>query len=471
MRALRNRLARLGQGERGLTLAEVIVAMMIFSLVALGVGYSLVMVLHMTNDARGKQTATNLAAAEIDTARAAATLSGLSSHTNTVVVDGRDYKVAVQTRWVGSIGGADGLCSSGTGALLYKRVNVSVTWEGMSAGAAPVVTDTVVAPSVRVNDADKGVIVVAVNDVAGVGNAGVKVTAVPSAVPNGAVALTTAPSPTDQQGCAVILNVKPGNYDVSISRPGALIPSVDSITQQAIPSLKVEVIAGASAFAPFQYDVASIFTLKYASNYVGAVTLPNSLDKTFATDNRIYVTTAAAPFYLHPYPSGYSVIAGKLAASGSSVSSCSSVDPAAWPAATVGGTDVVGVRMPPAASQPGQAPVSPLPVVSPVPMGVVQIASLARNTYVKATGQKTGPGGDPGCSTPSTYVFGPLATGTATLALPFGTWELRQGTSATAQTSNVDDKATTLKTAGVMGKVSGTVVVTMDPRVPAAVAP
>ena len=466
MRALRNRLARLGQGERGLTLAEVIVAMMIFSLVALGVGYSLVMVLHMTNDARGKQTATNLAAAEIDTARAAASLSGLSSHTNTVVVDGRDYRVAVQTRWVGSIGGADGLCSSGSGALLYKRVNVTVTWEGMSAGVAPVVTDTVVAPSVRVNDADKGVIVVAVNDVAGAGNAGLKITAVPSAVPNGAVALATAPANTDQQGCGVILNVKPGNYDVSISRPGALIPSVDAITQATVPKLTVKVDAGASATAAFQYDVASIFTLAYASNYVGAVTLPNSLDKTFANDTRIYVTTASAPFYLHPYPFGYSVIAGKLADSGSSATSCNSVDPGAWPAATVSNVDLVGARQAPAAAAPGSAPVAPLPVVTPVPMGVVQVASLTRNAYVKAVAQTTGPGGDPGCTAPSTYLFGPLPAGTATLALPFGTWELRKGTSA-SQTSNVSDKDATVKTRGSMRQVSGTSVITLDPRVPA----
>ena len=465
MKALRDRLTGPNSRDSGLTLVEVIVAMMIFSIVALGVGYSLVMVLKMTNDARGKQTATNLAAAEIDTSRAAATLAALTSHTKTVTVDDRDYRVAVSTLWTSTIGGSDGLCSSGTGALLFKRVHVSVTWEGMSPGTSPVVTDTIVAPPVRVNAADKGAIVVAVNNVTGAGNAGLTISAVPSVITgNTASALTVTPSPTDAQGCGVILQVTPGTYDVSISRPGGVPASLD-IMQQTNPVVRVAVAAGSSITAPFQYDVAGIFTLKYASNYtLGTAIVPPSMEKSFVSANSVYVSTAAAPFLLHPFPGGYTVLAGKLAESGSSAITCSSVDPGAWLETTVDGVALAGLRQPAVAALPGLPSV---PIVTNVPMGVVKITDIkSSEPYIKAVAMTTGPAGygDPGCAAPSTYRFGPL-TGDSTIALPFGTWTLTKGNS-TKQTSNVGDKNVELKTRGLVRPVSGTSIVTLDPRTP-----
>ena len=64
MRALRDRLRRRNEG--GFTIAEVMVALMIFALMSIGVIYSVISMLQISRDARNRQVAANLAAQEID---------------------------------------------------------------------------------------------------------------------------------------------------------------------------------------------------------------------------------------------------------------------------------------------------------------------------------------------------------------------------------------------------------------------
>ena len=456
MDSIRTRLALARDSDRGLTLIEVVVAMFIFAMVAVGIAYSMALTLTVTSDSRGRQTASNLASSAIDSIRAITNFSSVGPSTSTVTVDNRKYYVNVTTTLVGSTAGASSVCTSGSGALLYKSVNVDVTWDGMSKGAKAVQDDTAVAPSARINDPLKGVIVVSVRAASGAGNQGVTVSAVPATVnPNGAATITSTIANTDTQGCSVILQVTPGNYVVSISEPLAGNPAIDS-NQSLTPKLPVPVAAGSSATAPFQFDQSSKFTPTYASNYVGTATLPTGMQSSFSNSYGIWAYSSA-PYYLHPYTAGYTVLAGTLAASGSSAPSCKSVDPGQWTASTDG--TLVGRSPSPVATVPGGA------TGVNVPMGVVQISSILSGGYLKAVAQTAGPAGsgDPGCDSPSTYTFSaPLVLGTNTIALPFGTWTFFTGT-VLAQNSKVTT-GITLMTPGSQWTNSGNTYVTLDPR-------
>lgn len=455
MDRIRTRLALVRDSDRGLTLIEVVVAMFIFGMVAVGIAYSMALTLTVTSDSRGRQTASNLAASAVDSIRAITNFSSVGPSTSTVTVDNRNYYVNVTTTLVGSTAGASSECTSGSGALLYKSVNVDVTWDGMSKGAKAVQADTAVAPSARINDPLKGVIVVSVRAASGAGNQGVTVSAVPAtANPNGASTITSTIAKTDTQGCSVILQVTPGNYVVSISEPLAGNPAIDS-NQSLTPKLPVPVSAGSSATAPFQFDQSSKFTPAYATNYVGVASLPTGMQTSFSNSYGIWAYSSG-PYYLHPY-SGYTVLAGTLAASGSSAPSCMSVDPGQWTASSDG--TLVGRSPSPVATAPGGA------TAVTVPMGVVEISSSVAGGYLKAVAQTAGPvgSGDPGCVSPSTYTFSTaLVVGPNTVALPFGTWTFFTGTS-TSQTSKVTT-GITLKTPGSQWVDSGNTYVTFDPR-------
>jgi prepilin-type N-terminal cleavage/methylation domain-containing protein len=468
MNRLRALLAHPDEPEAGLTLIEVLVAMMIFSFLAVGVAYSMIAVLKLTNDARSRQTAANLAAAEIDADRASTDVIDLGPHTTVTTVDGVNYTVAVTTGWVTTDGGA-GECSSGvatgTGALLSKRINVAVTWAGMGTGANPVRSATIVSPDNRITDINKGVIVVSVLNAAGAGSAGVTINVTPASTnPNGATAITGTIAPTDADGCGIVLQVIPGNYVVSISKTGS--PQYVDVTQNPAPTVPVTVAAGGSATAQFQYDQSAVFTPNYHSNLPNSstvtVTMPTAMDTSFVSTNLIYTSNAAAPFFLHPFASGYTVLAGSLAPSGtaSSAPTCLSVDPGKWGASADG--TLVSISSQPVPADPGK------PVSVDVPMGIFTISGLS-GSYVKAVGQKTGPAGtaDPGCSAPSTYVIKLPSAATATVALPFGSWKLTSGTSS-SQTAAVaiGSVATTAPSS-----VSAGPIVTLDPRVAPVVAP
>ena len=98
-------------------------------------------------------------------------------------------------------------------------------------------------------------------------------------------------------------------------------------------------------------------------------------------------------------------------------------------------------------------------------MGVATVTGLS-NGRIKAVAQTTGPtdSGDPGCATPSTYIYTLPSSGTANLALPFGSWVLTSG-NTTAQTTPVVAASIVPRTRGVVTVGAGGVdVLTMDPR-------
>lgn len=443
-----------------MTLVEVLTAMVIFAIISVGLASAMVTSLRMTDNARHRVAATNLASEAVDTARASTNLLALVTNTTHPVVDGTNFHVKTAALWLGSESGATGQCSAGGGTLQHKQINVSVTWDGMLAPGNPVRSDTLVAPSSRVNDPEKGVIVASVRTASGAPSVGVKVAAVPkSPDPAGAVAIPATPV-TDAQGCAYFLNVVPGNYVVSVSMAGA-VPAYVSDTQELLPKAAVKVTKGSSGTAPFQFDQAHKYSLNYATNFTSApVVFPETLDKTFVNSYGIFTSTAAGPFTLHPFGAGYTFVAGKLAANGSTASGCQSVDPGAWLPTTVGSETFAGIRHPEAAPAPGKS------LTVNVPMGVAQVKGPG-GAKIKAVAQFTGPvgSGDPGCEEPSTYRFTLPTSGSANLALPFGSWVLTSG-NATAQTAVIPATSIVPLTRGAVSTTmpSGPIILTMDPR-------
>lgn len=440
-------------GDEGITLVEVIVAMVIFALVSTGFVYSMLSVVSLSRDARAREVAANLAAEEIDLARDAADLFALLDETRTVSLNGDTYHVARSTSWVTnpedefSCGGAGGIGAAAGSALRYKRVNVRVTWDHMRGGTEPVQSDTVINPAERINDPTRGTVIVSVLNGAGTGAAGITVSTSPSA---GSVIAAT-----DTQGCSYILKVPPGSYTVSVFRSGY----VDA-AQQTTSAQVVSVVAGQSTTVGFQYDQAATFTARLASTAPAGLTVrvPTNLKTTFTNTYGIFGRTPASgsgtltpKFTLHPFASGYQAYAG----------TCDAADPMQWPEEVVAGGTLHGDRLPAQAAVPGGT------ATIDVPMGLVQIAGVTSNTYLTAVSETPTTPGAPGCVTPETLTFGNvLGAGTTVVALPYGTWKLYRG-SSTSQTTLLTGSALSVPAPAVPERttISATGVVTLDPRV------
>jgi prepilin-type N-terminal cleavage/methylation domain-containing protein len=457
VKALRARLGSAADNQGGLSLVEVVVAMFIFSIISTGVIYGMISVLALTRDSRAIQVASNLASEEIDLSRAVDDLFTLVDKTTDVVINGDTFHVARTTQWV-SDPDVDLVCGAGGGALRYKRVNVTVTWDNMQSASSAVNSYTVIDPKSRINDPALGTILVSVLTASGIGASGVTVTAVPSSDPQGATSVTTAPAPTDSQGCSYILKVVPGNYDVTISRSGY----VDD-QQQNAATKTVGVGAGAASSAEFTYDKAGTFVVNYVSNLpLAGAKIPTNMGTSFLSTYGTFVSTATnanttRSVLLHPFSSGYSVLAGGYAEPTATTLGCLAVDPAEWPDVNESGTNYSGIREPAAAALPGGT------AVVGVPMGVFTIKGQSSGgLYLKAVSQN----GSPACDQTMTYVFGQIITNnsgtTVTVALPFGSWKLYSGTS-TSQTTIIGGSRLTNVTKGTVD--NGTNTVTLDPRV------
>lgn len=450
--------SRLRRSEAGLSIVEVVVAMFIFALISTGTLYTMVSVLQTTRDSRAQQVASNLAAQDIDLARDYKNLFLLLPTTYTVPLNGDTFTVTRETEWVSSSGN-DVQCASGGATLSYKRVNVTVTWDNMKPSTSPVRSDTVIDPKSRITDPSKGTILVLVRTASGTGTEGVVVTAAPSGTPNGA----QTPSPnsvvTDASGCAYILKVTPGNYDISVSHPSGKY--VDEL-QQTVSTKNVGLQANATASVGFQYALGGTIAASYASNYVNPVRpvvagdMPTIFSSTYGT-----FAAPRAPgdaFLLHPFPSGYQI-------SGGDPTGCLAIDPQAWlptllgkraeptptGAATAGGTTLVGV-----------------------PLGVVEVTATQSggNGWLRAVSVTNPLNGQPTCLGTTTLRFGNVIPATAgdkvTVALPYGTWRFY------ADPTDATPSLLFLEVVGLNGKTSitnlteGSValssVVTLDPR-------
>lgn len=444
--------------DSGMSLVEVVVGALIFAIIAVGAAMGLSTSLKMTADTEGREAAIALAATEIDAVRAMDDPFQVFPTSRIQTVDGRTFTIARDTSWVQGAAGSEG-CRAGstgnasTGNLQFKRVNVSVTWAGPL--GAPVVTraDTLLAPKSRLNDPSKGTILVSVRGADGTGRSGVSVSASSTSA-----SLSNAPSATDADGCSYVLMVPPGTWDVSASRAGYV-----SVDQAVTASTTVNVTAGATSTAAFQLDAQSTI----APTYPSGVTVPGDLDVSFVSTYGVAVIggrpSGAA---LHPFSSGYSVIAGKVVApvvdSRGNVKSkgCVSPDPSAWPAASVNGKNLAaGIRAAPVAAPAGGNSAAPLA------MGIISVNAPSKSMRIVSVGANTAVG-DPGCEIPNAiapiYRFALASTGPTQLAVPFGTWRLESGSGSTWTAVDPTKYTVTTNAAGEIDGASNTT--TVDPR-------
>jgi prepilin-type N-terminal cleavage/methylation domain-containing protein len=112
--------------DSGVSLIEVLVALLVFAIIASGIVAGMTTITRMTVDNRARVTAANLASQDIDLVRAISDPFGIAGATSDIAVDGRTYHVKRSVSWVSKTG-ADVSCNSSTN-LLYLRVNVRVTW-------------------------------------------------------------------------------------------------------------------------------------------------------------------------------------------------------------------------------------------------------------------------------------------------------------------------------------------------------
>lgn len=455
MRALFDRARRARDDESGITLVEVMVAMLVFAIVSMGFVYTMLAVTSLGRDARARQVAANLAAQDIDRTREEDDVFALQDKRYDAVLNGDTFHVARATSWV-SDPQLDFACGAGSGtALRYKRVNIRVTWDGMRPGSAPVQADTVIDAKDRINDPTRGTLLVSVLGGDGQGTRDVTVTAQPvnaSGTPTGSALPSVQ---TDAQGCAYVLKVLPGEYRITIAKPGYA-----DIGQNPSPSVRVGVAANATASAAFSYDQAARYTVRYATNVQGVTPRIPTSQSMVTTFLSTYDPVASAPtvdgqtsrtFSLFPVASGYEVFAGTC-----NLPDSGPADPASWP----GGARVG------AAAAPGET------TAVDVPMGVVHIAlgtgPGSNGSYVKAIAVATPPdaeSGAPGCATPQTLTFSGAVidgSGQADIALPYGYWQLYRGSSTSQSTLITANQLQPL----TGGSVSPGNVVTLDPRVP-----
>jgi hypothetical protein len=444
------------RGDSGLGLVEVVIALMVFAVITTGSILAIGMSLTMASDNRGREVAANLAAQEIDLARATSATSLESATTTYPGINGADYKVVREVNWVTS-GGVDSQCltgATGAGSLFYKRVNVAVTWSGMRSTTSPVRADTVLSPDGKIYDATTGTILVSVTDQVGAGVAGVTVTVAPApdVASNTAKALeaVSLPAPTDRNGCAFAIKVAPGSYTVTLSRgDGEVWVAPD---QNRSPFQTVTLGAGSSTNAKFDYAKADQYNLVWESG--SAVRATNQTVTFVSAGTRSVVTSPADVQYLYPQSSGYQVFGGTYAKAGTAGGTCRSPNPTEWPVASDRRTGK---------ARPAVAPDYTVDNVARdvgVNLVTVPVKVRATDQYVKATAATTAQAnGDPGCALGAALTFRiPAKSDTVSIALPPGTWSL----SSSATENGSYSPATLLGV--IIGLLGGGSAVTVDPR-------
>ncbi|WP_341952899.1 prepilin-type N-terminal cleavage/methylation domain-containing protein [Salinibacterium sp. TMP30] len=420
-------LQRLRSSDAGLSLLEVLVAMMIFAVVSLGVLQTLTTVLSVTRDNRARVVAANLASQEIDLARDAGDVFTLGDSTYTKTLNGDVFTVTRSTAWIDSTNTAAS-CGTGGGTLQYKRINIAVAWPNMRAGTEPVRFDSLLAPNDRINDPGLGTILVSVTGGSGEGSAGVRVTANPASPANGAQNLSVAPPATDAQGCSYILKVAPGNYNVTVSRTGYITDA----GQSTAPTKLTQVVAGTASSVSFNFDEAATFRVNYVSDPTpdsNEVWIPKDLPTSFSSSRGVHLSTASnrnltLNINLFPWSSGYVGYAGNYAAKPEDTTStapyCESPNPASWLEADVAGVIYRSPESLAVAATPGGS------VDMTVPMGLVEVNGLDNRTLRATAVAPVAGSGDPGCTTDYALNFDRLNSAVTHIALPYGTWKLER---------------------------------------------
>ncbi len=388
-------------GDEGLGLVELLVALVVASIVMSGVAYGITRSLWTTRDSRAREVAANLAAEAIDKARATTDYVTLAGGTTARTVNGETFSVLQTVTAYSSLGTASPCDGTAGSFIKYKKISIRVTWPRMEPNTAPVRAETLLAPGASSFDPTKGNVGAKVLDALGLPVEGIGVT-----VTNGA---TSRIQYTDDAGCAFFDGLNPGAYTATASAVGYVASS-----GSFAPSQPVSVTQGFTTPAAFDYDlIGSIRARLGSSGYPVPGGVPLSLGNTallpdghhsFAGTGDTRTLTDRFPF-----ASGYSLWAG----------SCLDADPEGnggsgpyYPTATRG--------------TPVKATTVGVPPEQAVVMAEVRVTVLSNssglpimNAPVRATHA-----GSAFCDMPESYALGTTdGGGEVRVSLPWGTWD------------------------------------------------
>jgi prepilin-type N-terminal cleavage/methylation domain-containing protein len=379
-------MTRLCGDDDGFTLVEVIIAMVVFAAGLLSLLAAFSSSLDTSFDNRARLVAANLAASDIDDARAA-DYGALATKSYTKVVDGRSYAVYRSVAPTLITGGVSP-CVSGSAQEVNKRVSTRVEFT-FREGVKPVRSDTVISAPVFDPTSTNGAIGAHAIDRDG------------QPVEGATVVIGATTGYTDESGCAFFDGLAPGNYSVSVSKSGGYVGQ-----DGASPTTQtLGVTAGQVGKQDFAIDRAAVVTVTSAVlGASGAVlsgyAVPTGLQAHLDTPDRATTTKTALPT--------------KGVALGS---------PLVWNAfPTVAGYDTyLGIcsTVVHTATDRGATPSVGLPLV-PVDVQLTGTSPKVRNRQLNASWS-----GACGSAT-ETLSFLPSTntTGAAKIALPPGTWAL-----------------------------------------------
>jgi prepilin-type N-terminal cleavage/methylation domain-containing protein len=406
--------------DAGLSLVELMVAIVLFGLLATAVMTTLNYTINTTRNDRNRVAAATLAQRELEIVRnqfynaqqgQGPTTIAVNQVTNPsplpggtagqpLVVDGTEYTLVREAEWTNSESGAaaSSPCENGgTNELSYLKVHVEVTWAKMGS-IPPVTSDTLLTPPKGTYASDTGHIGVKVVGRDGQPQGGVPVTITGPSSQTGS---------TSSDGCAVFAFLPAGNYTVTMTDAGYV-----NGKNEPAPSYSAGVQVGAITRLAVDYDRAS--TLQVTIEPPIGYTAPDPNQVGLTLGNSALVPSGRASYAgsgstrtigsLFPFAAGYQVWAGQ----------CLDADPQFWG----GQRDIL------AATSPGQTTgvsVQLLPVDVLVTRGGVPVPGqtvVAKHVVAGAIN------GDAGCPTGVTHTLGVTdATGSLRSSLPMGWWQ------------------------------------------------
>jgi prepilin-type N-terminal cleavage/methylation domain-containing protein len=391
MRSLMGRFrARLHGDERGFTMIEVAIAMVIFGLLIVSVATSQSTAMNLIRTDRHRTVAANLAAEEMDTVRSTDFTKLVEDAGGRIEttrdLDGVIYTVTRDSSWVTGETGA-GACDAPADAdPRYLRVDVYVTWPVMS-GVDPVTSNTIVTPPVGTFDEDSGHVAVQVLDRDAQPQPGVQV-----AITGPASDSMT----TTADGCAFFAFLPAGDYTATVSATGHVNYQGESTYAQS-----AAVVVGNTTSLVFDYDSAATLAVSLAglNGAPAPTTAPLVLTNTHLLPSGTKVVTGGYTVSsLFPFADGYGVRAG----------SCTDANVAASPVAvTPGATTAASVLLP--------------------EVTVLVEQDMGDGTFTPVEGAAVSASHDPdaGCPAGESYSIGATdASGSLVFALPYGQWNV-----------------------------------------------